>query len=46
MEERDRNKGSYLDHRPPRVLLVLQLCLTTNPNDIGVIDGRSDEPVQ
>lgn len=46
MEGRDRKKGFYLDHRPPRTLLVLQLGLTTNTDDIGVVHRGSDEPVE
>ena len=46
MEAREIRRGSNLDHRPPRVLLVLQLRLTTNTDDIGVIDDSGDEPIQ
>ena len=40
--ERDGTRkaaNTYLNHRPPRALLVIQLSFTANTDDGGVVGG-------
>lgn len=42
----DKNKSYDLDHCPPGIFFVLQLCFATDTNDVGVIDDGSNKPIQ